>query len=290
MDAELLLDAKATLGEGALWDSRRQRLLWVDIEGHTVHLFDPQTGVDEAIDVGQLVSTVVPRTRGGLMLGVHHGFAALDLSTRKLEVLADPESDVPENRFNDGKCDPAGRFWAGTYSLARKTEAASLWCLDTDLSVRRMLEGVTNSNGIAWSLDGTTMYYIDTATRRVDAFDYRVETGQISNRRAVVVVPEELGKPDGMTLDAEGMLWVALWGGGRVTRWDPGTGKLLQTIHVPAARTSSCALGGPQLDELFITTARIGATEEELRREPHAGGIFVARPGVTGAAALEFAG
>ncbi len=290
MDAELILDAKATLGEGALWDSRRQRLWWVDIEGHQVHLFDAISGVDEAIDVGQRVSTVVPRARGGVMVGLQHGLGWLDLEHRRVDVIVDPESHVPDNRFNDGKCDPAGRFWAGTISMTRTPVAASLWCMDTDRSVRRVLESVTNSNGIAWSLDQATMYYIDTATRRVDAFDYQVDTGQIGNRRPVVVVPDELGKPDGMTIDAEGMLWVALWGGGQVTRWDPQAGRLLETVHVPTPRTSSCALGGADLRDLYITTARTGATVEELQQQPQAGGIFVARVAVGGVPAIEFAG
>lgn len=290
IDAELLLDARAALGEGALWDSRRQRLLWVDIQGHTVHLLNPSSAEDEAIDVGQMVATVVPRTRGGLMLGLQHGVAALDLSTQRLEMIAEPEASVADNRLNDGKCDPAGRFWVGTISLSRTPGAASLWCLDTDLSFQRKLPDVTNSNGIAWSLDRRTMYYVDTPTRRVDGFDYEVETGGISNRRPLIVVPRDLGKPDGMTIDAEGMLWVALWGGGCVTRWNPANGRLLGKVHVPTPRTTSCAFGGADLDELYITTARDGATEDELRRAPLAGGIFTIRTGISGVAAFEFAG
>lgn len=290
MDAELILDAQAALGEGALWDPRLQRLLWVDIEGHTVHLFDPEQGSDRAIDVGEPVSTVVPRASGGLVVALTHRLAALDLDSGKLEVLAEAEADIADTRFNDGKCDPAGRFWVGTISLSRTPDAANLWRLDADCSIRCMLDQVTNSNGLVWSPDQTTMYYIDTSTRRVDAFDYRVETGQIDRRRTVISVPEELGKPDGMTIDAEGMLWVALFGGGRVTRWDPRTGRLLQTVHVPAARTSSCAFGGPHWEGLYITTARSGASAEELHAQPQAGGLFVARPGVAGLPGFAFAG
>lgn len=289
MSAELILDAGAKLGEGALWDHGRQRLLWVDIEAGQVHLFDPVSGGDDAINMGQMVGTAVPRAAGGLVLGLHRGMAALDVQTHEVSFLADPESHLPDNRFNDGKCDPAGRFWAGTISSRRRPDA-SLYCLDIDLSVRRVLGGVINSNGIAWGLDGKTMYYIDTGTRRIDAFDYRIETGEIGNRRTVVEVPEEEGKPDGMTIDGEGLLWVAHFGGGRVNCWDPANGRLVQSVFVPASRTTSCAFGGPDLDTLYITTARTGMTDDELAAEPHAGGIFAAQPGARGMPAFEFAG
>ncbi|NUQ66630.1 MAG: SMP-30/gluconolactonase/LRE family protein [Pirellulales bacterium] len=289
MDAELLLDARAVLGEGALWDASRRRLLWVDIEGREVHIFDPAGGDDVAIDVGQEVGTVVPRARGGLVLGLRRGIALLDPASRELTMLADPESHLPDNRFNDGKCDPAGRFWAGTISHRRQPDAA-LYRLDPDLSVRRVLEGVVNSNGLAWSLDARAMYYIDTGTHRIDAFGYDRDTGAIRNRRTVVDVPDAMGKPDGMTIDADGMLWVAHWGGGRVNRWDPGTGRLLSTVLVPASRTTSCAFGGPDLATLYITTARTGMTAEALAAEPQAGALFAVRPGVQGLPAFEFAG
>lgn len=283
----LLFDAKATLGEGAVWDSRHQRLLWVDILGKSLHVFDPATGTDRVIDVGQFIGTVVPRRAGGVMVAVYDGFAALDLDTDTLEFIADPEADSPDTRFNDGKCDPAGRFWAGTMSLKGVAEAGSLYVLDADRSVRRMVTGVTTSNGIVWSHDARTMYYIDTRLQRVDAFDYDLATGNIGNRRTAFHVPVEDGRPDGMTIDAEGNLWVAHWEGWRVTRWNPLTGKLLQTIHVPVARVTSCAFGGRDLDTLFITTAQ---PAEPDPAQPHAGGLFVARPGIRGVPAFEYAG
>ncbi len=289
--AELFLDARATLGEGALWDSKRHMLYWVDIIEKKLFDFDPSTKKNRAIDVGQFVGTVVPRKRGGVMLALHHGFCALDLETEKLTPIADPEKDLPDNRFNDGKCDPAGRFWAGTMSLVGKNNAGALYRLDPDLTVHRMLDGATTSNGIVWSLDSKTMYYIDTPTRRVDAFDYDIETGDIKKRRPAISIPESGGNPDGMTIDAEGMLWVAHWGGGRVTRWNPRDGKPLQTVRVPVSRTTSCAFGGEKLDQLFITTAQIGRfSQTPLPDEPHAGGVFVAEVGTRGVPAFEFAG
>ena len=289
MNVELVVDAKATLGEGAIWDARRQRLLWVNIVEGEVHAYNPADDTDQAVEVGQAVGTVVPRRGGGLMLALEHGFASFDLETHELTIINDPEQDLPDNRFNDGKCDPAGRFWAGTMS-ADRTPVASLYRMDADHTVQRVLGGVTVSNGIAWSLDQSTMYYIDTPTRQVDAFDFDVESGQITNRRVVITVPEQAGKPDGMTIDAEGKLWIAMWDGSRITRWDPSTGRLEQTIPIPARKVTSCAFGGEHLDDLYVTTARNGMTETELRDQPHAGGVFRVRPGVRGVEAFEFAG
>lgn len=287
---ELILDAKATLGEGPVWDARRQVLLWVDIEAGRLHEFDPATGHNRTIELGQRVGAVVPRARGGVMLAMQRGFASLDPATEAITFWADPEAHLPNNRFNDGKCDPRGRFWAGTISLDRRPGAASLYCLEPDGTVRTMLRGVTNSNGIAWSLEQDTLYYIDTPTRQVTAFDYEPRTGTIDHPRAVITIPPDSGKPDGMTIDAEGMLWIALWDGGCVGRWDPRTGRLLERLAVPARRVTSCAFGGPDLGDLYITTARVGLSERELSEQPGAGGLFRARPGVRGVVAFAFQG
>jgi sugar lactone lactonase YvrE len=278
------------LGEGAIWDAKRQVLYWVDIERCELHLFDPVSITDRAINVGQRVGTVVPRASGGVMLALDHGFASLDTRSERLEMLHDPETHLPNNRFNDGKCDPAGRFWAGTIALDERPGVGSLYRLDANLSVHKMLEGVTVSNGIVWTLDRSKMYYIDTPTRRVDVFDYDHASGSISNRRVAVRVPQEMGYPDGMTMDSEGMLWVALWQGGKVVRWDPRDGRLLQTVDVPASNVTSCAFGGAALDKLYITTALITVSPRDLERQPLAGGLFRVDVGVTGLPAFEFAG
>lgn len=290
MDTHLVLPAQATLGEAPLWHAREQRLLWVDIEAGTLHRFDPADGSDRALAISQPIGAVVPRRSGGVMLALEQGFAAFDPDTGALTLLADPEADRPDNRFNDGKCDPAGRFWAGTINRHREPRTAALYCLDTDLTVRRMLGGLTNSNGLCWSLDQQTFYHIDTPTRQVSAFDYRVETGRIRNRRTVVSIPPEMGKPDGMTIDTEGMLWIALFRGGCVGRWNPRDGRLLQTVSVPASQVTACAFGGAELATLYITTARAGLDEAALADQPDAGGLFAARPGVAGVEAFEFAG
>ena len=291
-EAELVLDAKAELGEGALWDSKQSRLLWIDILEGTVHTYDPASGRDEHVPVGQMVGTVVPRAAGGLMLAVQHGFAAFDPRTNDLQILCDPESHLPHTRFNDGKCDPAGRFWAGTMPLGKDEgkPLGSLYRLDADHSVHKMFDGVGCSNGIVWTADRSTMYYVDTFTSRIDAFDYDPTTGDITNRRTAIRTSRAQGYPDGMTIDAEGNLWVAFWSGHCVRCLDPGSGTVLHTIEVPALQVTSCAFGGPDLEDLFITTARTGLDPDALGRQPQAGGLFCARPGARGVAAFEYAG
>jgi sugar lactone lactonase YvrE len=289
-DVELVVDARAVLGEGPLWHGGQGRLHWVDIEGGLLHIFDPTTGKDRALPVGTRVGTVVPRASGGLLLALESGFSFFDPEGGGLTPIADPEETLPTNRFNDGKCDPSGRFWAGTMDMELTPGAGSLYRLDADLSVHRVLDNVSISNGLAWSLDLRTLYYIDTPTRAVTAFDYDDATGAISRGRDVVSVPEELASPDGMTIDAEGKLWVAHWGAGAVCRWDPNTGELMGTISVPAAHTTACAFGGDDLGDLYVTTARSGLSEAQLAAQPLSGGVFRARPGVRGVPAFEFAG
>lgn len=290
MEPELLVDAGAVLGEGPCWLAREKKLLWVDIEGRKLHLHGPQGCPDATYDVPLRVGAAAPRARGGLVLATERGFQLFDFETRACTPLADPEAHLPDNRFNDGKCDPRGRFWAGTMNLNRVPQQAALYVLGADHSVRRVLEGVTTSNGLDWTRDGRTMYYIDTRTLQVAAFDFDPESGSLSNRRAVVQFPEGVGRPDGMTLDAEGMIWIAHWAGARLSRWDPARGVMLREVRFPVTNVTSCAFGGETLDRLYVTTARQGLDEAALAREPHAGGLFVLEPGVCGLAPFEYAG
>ncbi len=290
IDLELVLDAKVLLGEGPSWNESTQQLYWVDIEGGAVHVYDPATGNDRRIDVGQMAGCVVPRRSGGVLVTLQNGIHALDLETERLELLLDPEPSLPENRFNDGKCDSRGRLWAGTTRVSHDQPSGALYCLDTDLTCHRRLTDIWISNGLAWTADDRTMYFIDSPTSRVVAFDFEVETGTIANQRTVIEIPAGQGGPDGMTIDEEGMLWIALWDGWRVTRWDPRTGKLIAEIPVPVARPTSCVFGGPGLDELYITSASTRMPAAELARQPLAGGIFRCRPGVRGARTHAFGG
>ena len=289
--ATLILDAKATLGEGPIWDSRENVLWWIDINECRLHRFDPATKDDVTYDIGQRVGTVVPRASGGLMLAVQNGFAAFDPATQKLEIIADPEAHLPANRFNDGKCDPAGRFWAGTLELVEQDmTAGALYCLYPDGRVESRVADVGISNGIVWTADKQTMYFIDSPTRRVDAFDYDNATGEICNRRTAIALPAGIGYPDGMAIDAEDKLWVALWAGWGVARFDPVTGKLLEKIDVQASQVTACAFGGPELRDLYITTARRDLLGEDLKDQPDAGGLFHLRVDVAGVPASQFAG
>ena len=290
-EARLILDAQATLGEGPIWDARENILWWVDINECRLHRFDPATRINQTYEIGQRVGTVVPRAKGGLMLAIENGFASYDPVTEALEIIADPEAHLPQNRFNDGKCDPAGRFWAGTLELVEQDmTAGTLYCLCADGRVEPRVSDVGISNGIVWTSDKQTMYFIDSPTRRVDAFEYDHDTGAISNRRTAITLPTGIGYPDGMTIDSEDKLWVALWAGWGVARFDPATGQLLEKIDVPASQVTACALGGPELKDLFITTARRDLEGNTLDEQPYAGGLFHTRVAVAGVPSNSFAG
>ncbi len=289
-NVELLVDERALVGEGPLWDEEEQVLYWVDILNSRLFIYDPASGENRTLDVGQHVGTVVTRASGGLMLAVREGFASFDLETQELTLIANPEAHVTGNRFNDGKCDPAGRFWAGTMAYENPKDSGSLYRLDTDLSVHKMFGGVAISNGIVWSLDHTTMYYVDTLRKNVRAWDYDNETGDIANERAIIDVPEEAGMPDGMAIDSEGMLWVAHYGGARVSRWNPGSGELLEEIPLPVTQVTACAFGGPDLKTLFITSAAQELDAEELARQPLAGGLFAIETPYRGVPSFRFGG
>jgi sugar lactone lactonase YvrE len=289
--AEVLIPAHATLGEGALWNADDQALWWLDILENKFHIYDPATDKDDVHELPDHASTVVQRVDGGAMMTMSHGFVRYDLMTRKLEMIAEVETDMPENRFNDGKCDPAGRFWAGTMKLDASEPCGALYCLGIDGVIRKHITGISCSNGIVWSADQKTMYYTDTMTSKIDAFDYDNDTGEIANRRAVITVPEEFGYPDGMTIDTADHLWIALWGGGCVRCYDPKTGKVLDTVETPGAKqTTSCCFGGRDMRTLYITTAQEEMSEEDKPSQPNRGHTFVAEPGATGTLSYKYAG
>ena len=291
--AELEYENQSLLGEGPVWDHRAQRLIWVDIEGFAVHLYDPAAREHGVINVEQFVGSLAVRKSGGLILALKSGFAALDPETGEITPIADAESHLPGNRFNDGKCDPAGRFWAGTLALDEDNGAGkgNLYCLHADHRVELKVPGVWISNGLAWTRDERTMYYIDSPTQKVVAYDYDKATSEIANPRTVIEVPgSEMGYPDGMAIDEEGMLWIAHWDGGHVCRWNPRTGEELAEIKVPVSRPTSCVFGGEDFGTLYITSARTRLAPEVLAGQPLAGSIFKCRPGVRGLPMDEYAG
>ena len=200
---ETIVQRPSLVGEGAIWDSQRQVLYWVDIIGHKLFVYDPASGENRTIDTLQAVGTVVPRAAGGLVVALHNGFASLDPDTGLMHPIADPERDIPANRFNDGKCDPAGRLWAGTMEFDGTPGRGALYCLELDGSVTRKFGGVSISNGIVWSRDQRTMYYVDTGRNDVRAYDYDLDSGAIGNER-VTVTNAGSGHFDGMTMDRGG--------------------------------------------------------------------------------------
>ncbi len=288
LEAELALDAHAVLAEGPHWDAGSGRLLWVNITPGEIHWFDPETGEDSMVNAGTMVGAAVPREDGGIVLAVQDGFALID-DDGNVTSIADVEAEVAGNRMNDGKCDSQGRFWAGTMDMNISQPVAALYRLGVDRSVETMISEVCLSNGLGWSPDDTLMYYIDSITRRVDVFDYEPLEGSISNRRTIVRIADDEGIPDGMTVDSEGFIWVSVYGAGVVRRYDPeGVADL--EIRLPASGVTSCAFGGADLGDLYIVTAAQFMSEEELREQPHAGGIFRVRTGHTGMAPHRFRG
>jgi sugar lactone lactonase YvrE len=273
---------QAQWGEGAIW--WKNVLYYVDIEKHLVIRFDPSTGEETFWDVGQRVGTVVARENGGLLCAGDDGFFFLDPATSAVTPIADPEPDKTNNRFNDGKCSPDGAFFAGTISLVKQSGDARLYRLDKDLKVTEAYGPVTNSNGIVWSGDGQTVYYIDTPRREILAFDYL--DGALTNERSVVSTTSIDASPDGMCIDHNDHLWVAFCHGACVICYDPKSGRELRRIELPCLETTSCAFGGSEMEDLYVTTGIHKSVQEE-----HGGRLFVIKGlGVKGRAAHAFLG
>lgn len=284
--SELVLDCKCRLGEGPAWFNNayteRDNLWWVDLTGESVHRFDPETGEHNVSDYEDAITAVVPNRGRGVTFVTENGIASFAGPGEPLGYHVKPEEHLPRNRFNDAKCDPQGRLWAGTMSRHGEDETGSLYMIRPDGTYEKRVEHITCSNGLAWHSDNRTFYYIDTPTLRVDAFDFDPETGNIANRRAVVTFPDGIGCPDGMTIDVDNKLWVGMWGGGAILHCDPETGEILGRVSVGAKNVTSCTFGGPSLTDLYITTARDNTSDEELAGLPYAGGLFVARTGAKG--------
>ena len=258
-------------GEGPIFWAGH--LIYVDIEGHSLIRLNGETGTEEVWKMGERIGTVVPIKEGGFLCAGDSGIYSFDPESGKKTKLADPEADKrPDNRFNDGKCDPSGRFWAGTISTVKKTGDANLYMFDLAGSLSLKMPGVTNSNGICWNAEATVMYYIDTPTKKILAYPFENETGKIGDPSMVVDtgVAGFAGSPDGMTIDAEGKLWVAMCHGGTVLRIDPLSGELLHQVDFPCVETTACAFGGPNLERLFVTTGL-----HKTLDEPDAGKVFV---------------
>lgn len=282
---ECVADVAAVLGEGPVWVESAQALYWVDIVQGKI--FRYASGRTEELAAAQTLCSLAPRAGGGFVGGSLNGLVAISPEF-VVSPLVHPEADIPENRFNDGKVDRAGRFWAGTMDRTEARASGSLYRLDPDLTCARIDSGYAVTNGPAFSIDGRTLYHTDSARQTIYAFDLD-EAGNASNRRAFAKFGAGDGYPDGMTIDAEDCLWVAFWDGWCIRRLSP-QGECLQEIAVPVQRPTSCAFGGEKLDRLFVTSARRDLTPTELERQPQAGGLFCFAPGVNGIAELPFAG
>ena len=288
-DVTGVLRANALLGEGPLWDPQERVLYWVDIKGREIHRFDPASGRDERWTAAEPVGSLAVRAGGGLVVALRSGFHFFDPATGRTTPIVNPEPERTENRFNDGKTDRQGRFWAGSMHDPETKPTGSLYRLDGDLSCRRLIEGLVCPNALCWSPDSRTMYHADTGYRTVWAWDFDPERGDIANRRMFVEVPASDGAPDGATVDAEGFVWLAHWDGWRLTRFDP-TGRAERVIRLPVQRPTCPAFGGPDLDLLYVTSASINLSPEERARQPLAGGVLALHPGVRGLPEARFLG
>ena len=284
MQFEIIHDAAALLGEGPAWDAKTGTLYWVDILENRVHFH--RNGEDGFIQLDEMPGCLAPCKDGNLLVAARASILTLNPATAKQTTLASV-TEPANNRFNDGKCDPAGRFLAGSMNMDEKTPSGALYSFDGGTATK-MLDGIRISNGLAWSPDYKTFYYIDTPTRELKAFDYDLSTGQIANSRVVITVPESLGWPDGMTSDMGGNLWIAIWGGAQVTRWNPRTGQLLEQIPLPAKNVTSCVFGGKNLNELYITSARVGLDDADLAAYRHSGSLMRVTTKVQGMPTFEF--
>ncbi len=280
LDATLLVDARAALGEGPLWDAREGCLVWVDILAGVVFLTEASGEPRASFPIGHAVGSAMPADGGGWLLADAMGFGRLTPGggvTRLLDLLA----DRPDLRFNDAKCDPAGRAWAGTLAADMEPGTGTLYRLDPGPVATPVLQGLTVSNGLGWSPDGRTMWFADSADRRIHGFEFELQPGRPGPDRHGFDLGLATGKADGLCVDDAGGVWVAIWDGASVRRYTPD-GRLDTIVHVPASRVTSCAFGGIGGSTLFITTSRAGLDEDALREQPLAGGLFVVEPGVTG--------
>jgi sugar lactone lactonase YvrE len=290
-DVSVVLRASAQIGEGPVWDARTQRLYWVDIVGQELHVFNPADGTDKAHSCPEIVTSVSPRAGGGVLVTLRRSFALFDAATGRFDAIADVESDMPGNRFNDGKTDRRGRHWAGTMGdVDWNHPIGNLYRFGPDRKPVRVAEKICCSNGIAWSPDDRTMYFCESFAYVIHAYDFDAVSGGIENRRTFATVDAASGSfPDGITVDADGFLWCAQPVFGRIVRYDPA-GRIERIIELPVSRGTSVMFGGSDLSTLYITTMRTTLDERQLSEEPLAGSLLAITPGVKGLAETPFAG
>ena len=286
-NVQCVADVHAVLGEGPVWVERGAVLYWLDIKGRKIFRLGFHGHWDEWV-TARRVGSLVPRRDGAFIAGTEDGIATTGEGNWHLHIVSNPEADLPTNRFNDGKVDRQGRFWAGTMDDSENEATGTLYRVEPDFSVLSVDTGYKVTNGPAFSADGSIMYHNDSARQVTYAFDLD-DDGNATNRRTFLQFGDGDGYPDGMTVDAEGCLWIAFWDGWCVRRFSPG-GERLETIRMPVSRPTSCTFGGVDLDELYVTSASIGLDDQALGMQPNAGGLFMVSPGVRGLADVPFAG
>ncbi len=277
MQATHLFASQCFLGEGPYWHAGRQSFFWVDIENGKLFEHNLKTEETKTRSFPHRLTVVLEDKEGNIILGLDRKLARFDLETEELTWLCEVESEFPLHRFNDGKVDPNGRIWIGTLSTLFTEGAGSLYRVDLDLKPEKYLDQLTISNGMAWTADNKTFYFIDTPTRQIKAYNFDLESGEIEFERIAIEIAEELGYPDGMCIDKEGMLWVAHYGGSGVFRWNPNTGELLEKIELPVPHVTSCCFGGPNLDQLLVTTAQENLSKAQLNEFPLSGDVFLVK-------------
>jgi sugar lactone lactonase YvrE len=282
-DLEWVIQGKNALGEGPLWDPTHNRLYWVDIEGHQIFCWQPLNQHLDNYTFPLAITALGLRRKGGLVLATRDGFATWDFSN--LDWIADPESNKPEARFNDGTVDCQGRFWAGTMTETGAT--SSLYRLDPDGKVTTMETHLTISNGLGWSPDLKTFYLTDTVRQKIYAYDFDPELGDIENRRIFIDVAPEHGSPDGLAMDAQGFIWSCCWGGWKILRIDP-SGQIEREILLPVEHPTSCVFAGADFSDLYVTSAR--SPVKNFDRQPSAGGLLHIKTEFHGLPPHEFAG
>ena len=294
INPDLILDSKSLLGEGPWWDNDKELLFWIDSLGCKIYKYNPAANINHTIMTNQYIGCVIPRKGGGLISCMQNGIYHVDYENSNIDLVCGIENDIQDNRLNDGKCDSLGRLWFGSMSMITKKKdgksetRGSFYNFSEKSGVIKVFGNVGVSNGIAWNEDETKMYYIDSMTRSVACFDFDIERALVRNKKYIIRIPDYDGLPDGMTIDEEGMLWIAHYGGFQVSRWDPSTGKKIDKIRIPVPNVTSCIFGGKNLDELFITTARADLKEDDLKKYPLSGGLFKAATSVKGRILYKF--
>lgn len=282
MIASLLVNMPCELGEGPVWYKSRNSLFWVDIIGQSIHEFIPENNQVNSWNIGIMVSLIIEKDKDNMLLAVQGGIVTYNLETQNKTWLAELEKDKPHNRPNDGGVDANGNIWIGTMEEHCLDNAGALYLVENDFTVTQKLNRLSIPNGLVFSRDQKHMYHIDSATRKVESYAYDSQLLTITHEKTLIELPTSAGSPDGMTMDDEGMLWIAQWGGFCVSRWDPATGRQIDSIEVPVPHVSACIFGGRNMDQLYITTAREDLNEDDLQKYPGSGSVFVATPGVRG--------